>query len=457
MRQLSFELLELIAEHCHTPKDISQLSRVNRHYHAAATRVLFHTVAIKTPQQYASLMGHRDIFRQRGWLKYVRRLDLSSYTARGSGWTEAKAKAIVEPRTLAQLLIDCVNLTELYVGEEMMHAFVEPIVIRAIFNPHPRLEVLDFSGFCDRRFTDAMAHVFSGEGKKKHEDAVADNTLLQLESQMPENTVMPPRLGRISFYMCMALSQSSFFIPFFEQLSKNELSRLDLANTKITSELFRHLDPSSLTHLNVQGCHGISCCSAFIPFVARAKKLIELNLNMNFSGVGGSNFCSDCLARLVSMDMPQLRSLNLGGHGSMDDHVLSHFSDANARRLEFFSLASTKEITVQGLLNLLGRMPQLKYMNLAHTWVDLKCLTQVLLSTRTDDKQPGIHSTLKIIEVKQDNRYPQYIQDWRLVHHGRRSYYSRDGVDPRFYYSNKLLMLDEIPSSPMTKYWSYSN
>ncbi|KAI9497234.1 hypothetical protein BDB00DRAFT_805612 [Zychaea mexicana] len=469
MRHLSIELLELIAENCQSSKDISQLSRVNQQHHAAAIRSLFHTVAIKTPQQYAAFLGHRDLFRKRGWLKHVRCLDLSSYSARGSGWTEAKAKAIVEPHSLAQLLIDCVNLTQLYVGEEMMQAFVEPIVIRAIFNGHPRLEVLDFTGFCDRKFTDAMAHVFSGDGSnkknKKDGDELLlamdeDEDLLELESQLPENTVMPPRLNRISFYMCMALSQSSFFIPFFGQLAKNELTRLDLANTKITSELFNHLDPTSLTHLNLQGCHGISCCSAFLPFLSQAKDLIELNLNMSFNGIGGSNFCSECLAHLVSMDMPRLRTLNLGGHGNMDDHVLSNFCEANARRLEYFSLASTKQVTVDALLKLLGRMPQLKYLNLAHTWfaLDLKYLVCVLQSTHTDKRHPGIYADLKVIEVSPGNsRYPQQIQEWKLVHHGRRSYYSRGQVDPRFYYSNKLLLLDQIPSSPMTKYWSYSN
>ncbi|KAI7853285.1 hypothetical protein BDC45DRAFT_510864 [Circinella umbellata] len=480
MRHLSFELLELIAENCQSSKDISQLSRVNRQNHAASIRVLFNTVAIKTPQQYAALMGHRDLFRKRGWLKYVRRLDLSSYSARGSGWTEAKAKAIVEPHSLAQLLIDCANLTQLYVGEEMMQAFVEPIVIRAIFNGHPKLEVLDFTGFCDRKFTDAMAHVFSGEGNKqktvklqeqqdKAEEDISpfvmnvdgddDNNLSMLESQLPGNTVMPPRLSRLSFYMCMALSQTTFFIPFFGQLSKNKLTRLDLANTKITSELFYHLDPTSLTHLNLQGCHGISCCSVFLPFLEQAKDLIELNLNMSFNGSSGSNFCIDCLSQLVSMDMPQLRTLNLGGHGNMDDEVLNSFGKANAQRLEYFSLASTKGITVEGLLKLLGRMPQLKYLNLARTWfiLDLKHLARILMNTHTNENQSGIHEALQVIEVSSDSRYPKQVQNWTLVHHGRRSYYSRNQADPRFYYSNKLLLLDEIPASPMTKYWSYSN
>ncbi|KAI9249404.1 hypothetical protein BDA99DRAFT_523710 [Phascolomyces articulosus] len=487
MRHLSFELLELIAEHCQSSNDLSQLSRVNHQYHVASTRILFNRVAIKTPQQYAALMGHRDLFRKRGWLKYVRRLDLSSYSARGSGWTEAKAKAIVEPHALAQLLIDCVYLTELYVGEEMMQAFVEPIVIRAIFNGHPRLEVLDFTGFCDRKFTDVMAHVFGGNNdnqqQQQHksikqqqkeiwdregilpfmmedEEEEEEKDLLALESQLPENTMMPPRLNRISFYMCMALSQSSFFIPFFGQLSNNQLTRLDLANTKITSDLFQHLDPTCLTHLNLQGCHGVSCCSLFLPFLEQAKELIELNLNMSFSGVGGSNFCSDCLAHLVSIDMPHLRTLNLGGHGHMNDHVLSNVHPQNARRLEYFSLASTKQVTVDALLKLLGGMSQLKYLNLSRTWfiLDLKYLASILSSTRTDEKQvSGISPTLKVIEVSPESRYPQQIHDWTLVHHGRRSYYSRDQVDPRFFYSNKLLLLDEIPVSPMTKYWSYSN
>lgn len=471
MQHLSLELIELVAANCQSTLDLTNLARVNRRFHAATARVLYTSVAIRGPRQYASFVGHLDTFSQKGWLKYVRRLDLSSYTARGSGWTEAKAKAIIEPNVLAKLLLQCVNLAQLFVGEELMHAFVEPTVIRAIFNGHPKLEVLDFTGFCDRKFTAAMAHVFNNETYKSdtHTEITApplkptdpmDSLLLQasrsaadVPSELPENVVLPPRLSRISFYMCMALSQEAFFIPFFDRLvaNGNKLSRLDLASTKITSSLFKHLDPSSLTHLNLQGCHGVRCCSEIIPFLSQCHQISELNLNMNFNGIAGSNFCAFCLGRLVSLDLPKLRVLDLGGHAHMDEHVLAQISPRISRCLEYFSLAGTKDITLSGLVAAIKKMPILKYLNLSRTWLalDINALATIL--------QSG-YPELQVVEIGPfaSHRNPPMLQGWTLQSYGRRIYYSRNEVDPRFYYSNKLLLMDEVPSSPMTKYWGYS-
>ncbi|KAI9312240.1 hypothetical protein BX666DRAFT_1989930 [Dichotomocladium elegans] len=465
MRQLSLELLELIAERCQSTRDIAQLARVNRHCHAAALRALFNTVAIHSPRQYASLIGNMERFEHQGWLGYVRSVDLSSYSARGSGWTEAQAKAIVEPQGLAKFLSACVNMSQLYVGEEMMQAFVVPVVIRAVFTGHPRLEILDFTGFCDRKFTAAMAQVFGGSegGDKKERLTVTGNELESPRSgtPLPENTVMPPKLSRISFFMCMALSQSSFFIPFFKQMTANgnKLERLDLANTKISSDLFRYLNPDAITHLNVQGCHGISCCSAFLPFVYRARqRLVELNMNMNFNGIAGTNFCHDCLSRLVALEMPALRILNLGGHDSMDDEVLAAFHPTTLRNIEILSLASSQHITMDGLMAILAKMPSLKYINLSRTWLtlDLNHLFALLKHAAAPERKLD---GLRIFEISPGgnmSRYPGKFEGWILTHHGRRSYYSREGADPRFFYSNKLLLRDEVHASPMTRYWSYS-
>ncbi|KAL0573711.1 hypothetical protein ABG067_009189, partial [Albugo candida] len=77
------------------------------------------------------------------------RLDLSSYTTKGSRYSVEKAKSIVLANELANLILKCKNLKELFVGEELMHAFVSPRVIRSIFNIKNNLTTLDFTGFCD--------------------------------------------------------------------------------------------------------------------------------------------------------------------------------------------------------------------------------------------------------------------------------------------------------------------
>lgn len=468
MRHLSLELVELIAEHCGSTGDIARLSCVNKTCHAAATRVLYRTVAIRGPRQYASFMGHLERFRSLGYLAHVRRLDLSSYTVRGSGWTEAKAKAILDPNVLAKLLIHCVHLTELMVGEEMMQAFVAPVVVRAMFTGHLRLQVLDFSGFCDRKFTDAMANVFN----QKADTTVVSTTekppppppptkepldvllwhasrtaAATVPSQLPETIIMPPRLSRISFHMCMALTESAFFIPFFQRLTS--VTRIDLAHTKISNKLFDYINPDLLTHLNLQGCHGLSCCSRFVDFVTRCHRLQELNLNMDLNGMAGTNFCHACLVRIVSSLPRHLRVLNLGGHAQLDHRILELVPTTSLR---YLSISCNPLITVDQLIPLLKRWPNLLYLCLTRTSISYHFQNLAKLLSSLPSKE------LSVIEVNNAGLYypTRYPQDWRLVHHGRRSYYSRDPVDPRFCYSNKLLLQDEIPTSPMTKYWCYS-
>lgn len=128
-------------------------------------------------------------------------------------------------------------------------------------------------------------------------------------------------------------------------------------------------------------------------------------------------------------------------------------------------------------MTLLGKMPNLKYLNLSRTWfaLDLKYMVAILqdivgsspvslCGDQAQQPEQKLYKALKVVEISSSttgsssnkNRLPEQFQGWSLVHHGRRSYYSRDNVDPRFFYSNKLPLRDEFPCSPMTKYWSYS-
>lgn len=446
----SLELLELVASHCTSPKDLARLSLVSRFFHAGTVRALYRTLAIRGPRQYSALTSALETLQSKRYLHHVRCLDLSSYTARGSGWTEAQAKAIVDPDTLARLLSGCVYLKELYVGEEMMQAFVVPTVIRAIFYNHPRLQVLDFTGFCDRKFTDALADVFNHDTDEKKKSETG--AMLASPRWSSQVAAMPPQLNKISFYMCMALSQSTFLIPFFERLAANgnKLTRLELSNTKITSDLFKHLDPTELTHINLQGCHGLKCCSAIMPFLMRCQRLVELNLNMSFNGVAGSNFCRRCLVQLMQIS-PSLRVLNLGGHVNMDDDVLTAcIANRTTQRMEYLSLSATRgQLSVNALAEAIKKLPALLYLNVART---LDTTSTMYSLQRFND-----HPSLQVLEITPGQRYPHQCQDWMLSTFGRRAYFSRgQKLDPRFAYSNKLLMNDSIPESPMTQYWSYS-
>ena len=456
MKDLSLELIELIAANqCLSSKDKANLCLVNHTFYTIVTHLLYKHIMINNPRQYLLL---KESMQSKYLAGFVHRLDFSSYTTRGSRWTEEKAKSIIIAEELANLIGGCDQLNELLVGEEMMHAFVSPKVIQSIFSHQNNLRTIDFTGFCDRNVTTVMADFFKPVTLSKFERLALEGEQVQEEESLElSNWSIPKKLENISFYMCMALSQEHFFIPFFDKIrsSGNQLTRLDLAYTQITSSLFEHLkNTTTLTHLNLQGCHSLSCCSPLIPFLQNnCTKLIELNLNMDFNGIGGSRFCHDCIwSILKAVNTKVICSLDMGGHTNLDDFVLSKMAEQNHfSQLRQFSIAYCRNISFEVLQSFLVGLPNLFYLNLARTplTIDLSCLPRVLSRLNND---------IKVIEISPftPKRYPSQLSGWKLSSQGRRTYYSRDGVDPRYVYSKKMPMLDNQMLSPMNKYWCYS-
>ncbi|KAI7882284.1 hypothetical protein K492DRAFT_193717 [Lichtheimia hyalospora FSU 10163] len=445
---LSTELIELVAQSCDSIQDKARLATINRSWYAACIRSLFQTVVIHSPRQCAAFFRYLDEFLKRGWLSYVHRLDLSSFTARGSGWTEAQANALICPKRMRKLLGGCTRMRELYVGEQVMPAFIDPDVLRVIFFQCSRLQVLDFCGCCDAKFASAMARVVKEEPKRRIDS-----------------------LDSVSFYMCKSLLQSTFFIPFFKKTIR--LVRLDLSHSRITSELFTHIDPTALTHLSLQGCHGISCCNTpLIPFLHRATALVELNLTMAFNGMPTSRCCTFCLVHIVQAidtNMPSLHTLHLGGHIHLDDGVLSNFQSSTLNRLERLSLASSPSITLYGLLaHVIHRAPKLYYLNIADSplALDFTKYLMVLLEQCNNIQVIEVGNvTDRFVGNGAEYHHPKEWQgNWSLITYGRRTSYSRAHTtksssaleDPRFACSNKLPMTNRIPDAPMLKYWCYA-
>ncbi|KAG2198649.1 hypothetical protein INT47_001788 [Mucor saturninus] len=443
MKNFSSELIELVGEHCLSSRDLACLSLVNGHFYSSIIRLLYRDVMINNPRQYLSFKAIEN----KELKRLVRRLDFSSYTTRGSRWSEEKAKSIILGQELALLIGDCNQLKELFVGEEMMHAFVSHQVIRSIFNQDNKLSTIDFTGFCDRNFTTVMADFFKPVTLSKSELKHCDFS--QADTLTTNNWSVPPRLQNISFYMCMALSQEHFFIPFFEKLAKNgnRLSRLDLGYTQITSDVFTYLkgQESSLTHLNLQGCHSLTCCSPLIDFIKGCSNLVQLNINMEFNGIGGSRFCHECIFTILNATNHRIESLDMGGHVNFDDSMLiSEFPN-----LTQLSLTYCKNISIEKLVSL--NTPKLYYLNLSRTplTMDIDQLPRVLEQL----------AHLKVIEISPftPKKYPPVInKKWKLSIHGRRTFYSQGNINPMYAYSKKLLLLDNQVLSPMVKYWCYS-
>lgn len=439
MKNFSSELIELVCEHCESSRDVASMSLVNGHFYESSIRVLYKHVIINGPRQYISFQSVNKHLK-----RLVHRLDFSSYTTRGTRWTEEKAKSIILGQELARLIGDCNQLKELFVGEEMMHAFVSPQVICSIFSHDNKLSTVDLTGFCDRNFTTVMADFFQPATLSKSELKHCD-----FKRKSPSYAwSIPPRLQNISFYMCMALSQEHFFIPFFDKLAKNKnsLRRLDLGYTQITSELFSHLkgQEGSLTHLSLQGCHSLTCCSPLIEFIKGCRQLKQLNINMEFNGIGGSKFCHKCIYTILNATNHSIESLDMGGHIHLDDSTaITEFP-----RLTQLSLTYCKNMSIEKILAL--KMPNLYYLNLSRTplTMDINGLPRVLEKL----------GHIKVIEISPftSKKYPPTIKNWKLTVHGRRTFYSQADVNPMYVYSKKLLLLDNQKLSPMVKYWCYS-
>jgi hypothetical protein len=445
MKNLSSELIELIGSYCSEAKDRASLCQVSQSCYAATIHLLYRHIMITGPRHYLAFK-HTVLEQHHALADYVQRLDFSSYTTRGSRWTEEKAKSVMVPDQLASLIMGCQQLQALLVGEEMIHVFASPLVIRSIFNRDNRLQTVDFTGFCDRTFTSAMTDFFTHQHKK---GMIKAAPAVKIE----EDWSIPQRLNNISFYMCMALSQEHFFIPFFDKLTQygNQLTRLDLAHTQITSQLFLHLpNVRTLTHLNLQGCHSLTCCSPLIPFLTQQSQLHELNLNMDFNGIGGSRFCHDCIFQVLRQPMPHLQSLDMGGHTNLDDIILSQMV---MPKLKYLSLAYCRFVSLEALIQFLSTATTVVYLNLARTpfSMEMTCLPQVL-------QQIAQKTNVKVIEISPfaPKKYPLQVQQWNLQSYGRRTYYSRRDVDPRYMYSKKLILLDGQKLSPMNNYWCYS-
>jgi hypothetical protein len=455
MKDLSSELVELIGSYCSTAKDRASLCQVNQSCYAATIHLLYRHVIITGPRHYLAFK-YTVLEQQQTLANYVQLLDFSSYTTRGSRWAEEKAKSVMVADQLASLITGCRQLQALLIGEEMMHAFVSPLVIRSIFNRDNRLQTVDLTGFCDRSFSSAMTDFFFNvchQKKGMTEASSASSSSAAAVTVEEDDWSIPQRLQNISFYMCMALSQDNFFIPFFDKLTQhgNQLRRLDLAHTQVTSQLFLHLhNVRTLTHLNFQGCHSLTCCSPLISFLTQQSQLQELNLNMDFNGIGGSRFCRDCISQVLLQPMPHLQSLDMGGHTNLDDAILNQMVMPN---LKYLSLAYCRLVSLEALIQFLSTANNVAYLNLARTpfSMEMTSLPQVLqrLAQRTN---------VDVVEISPftPKKYTLQLQQWSLQSHGRRTYYSRRGVDPRYMYSKKLILLDGQKLSPMNNYWCYS-
>ncbi|KAI8380575.1 hypothetical protein EDC96DRAFT_491438 [Choanephora cucurbitarum] len=470
MKNLSAELIELIANCCDSPKDKASLCQVNRYCYLSAIHVLYRNITIASPRQYEIVRN--SLKRPTKLSCYVHRLDFSCYTVRGSRWSEDKAKAAIIPEELGNLIGCCDFLKELLIGEEMMHVLVSPAVIQAIFNSQKlRLHTIDFTGLCSPKlstlFTEPIIEPKENENYSNNEH---QQEAIVPPSKLNQTWSIPGQLCNLSFFMCSAFSQDQFFIPFFNSLSMNgnRLKKLDLAYTQANNELFSHLiihkQYETLTHLSLQGCRSVRCCSSLITFIEHCDHLEELNLNTGLSGVRGSGFCHECIFRILkAASRSNIQLLDMGGHINLDNFILSRLMAEQIKlaRIKSLSLVYCQSVTLKKLEEFLlynDRSQHLFYLNLSNTPMmndsngELICTLSQIKSRLPQIKAVEINAMTSKRYSLQSNDY------WKLITHGKRAYYSQKNFDPRFVYSKKMIMsqpCEQSSLSPMVKYWCY--
>jgi hypothetical protein len=452
-------------------------------YNAHLQPKIYHTLSVSSPQRYNRLL--QQLYN----MKLVKCLDLSAYTSMGSGWTDAKAKSVVNAESLALLIRSCSQLETLLLGDDFGNT-IDSNVLFAIFS-RPKLNGLDMVACSSPMVAKSMAATMgnlqpasnqvreSDEPRAYHsgtdpsvpqhldeDSAMSDDTNksicssssssrrgsldLDCSSSIADNAfvTLPPSLERLSLHMCSSLSESSVLVPLLSSLPA--LTKVDLSHTKVTTSTLWNISPSALTELSLRHCRGLTCCNAGLPYLlARFEKLTHLNLAMD-PNLGGSRFCESCLTHIISNIAPQLKTLDISGSLELNDDHLNAIPQNH--QLEKLSIAHCRGITLESLLKLIERSPKLSYINVAGVTsveMTLPSLMSLLES-----------QSLAVTEISDQvcNVLPSTVCGWQKSRHGRRCYLSSVAgkvATPEFVHSYKL-SIDSDVLSPLAKYWSYA-
>ncbi|KAH8551970.1 hypothetical protein BGW37DRAFT_424998 [Umbelopsis sp. PMI_123] len=345
-------------------------------------------------------------------MSLVKCLDLSAYTTMGSGWTDAKAMTVVHAESLALLIRSCSRLEQVLLGDGMGNV-INDAVINAIFS----------------------------------------RPLLHASSPVVENSpvVALPDLQSMSLHMCSSLSESLVLSPLLSRLPT--LSKIDLSHTKITTATLWNIQSVNLKELCLRYCRGLTCCNGGLPYaLSRFTELEYLNLAMNPS-LGGSRFCDACLHHITSNLSHNLTTLDISGSLELNDSHLAAIPQNH--RLEKLSIAYCRNVSLNAILALLKRSPNLYYLNVAgvnSVETTLPSLMKLLECTT---------SALNVAEISDQvyNVLPGSVCRWQKLRLGRRCYLYRGNQATSGFAETTHSYKVQISSntlSPIIKYWSYA-
>ncbi|KAI8584039.1 hypothetical protein K450DRAFT_221207 [Umbelopsis ramanniana AG] len=442
-------------------------------YYAHLTPKLFHTVSVSSPQRYTRLM--QQLYN----MSLVKCLDLSAYTTMGSGWTDAKAMTVVHAESLSMMIRSCSRLEQVLLGDGLGNV-INDAVLNAIFS-RPLLRGVDMMACSNPSFAQSfsltmgnlepVAENFSSEPRAFNQalptDLVAEddsnasvcsglsrrNSLDCIPSSLDSDieirpVVALPDLESLSLHMCSSLSESLVLSPLLSRLPT--LTHIDLSHTKITTATLWNIQPVNLKELSLRYCRGLTCCNAGLPYVlARFTDLEYLNLAMN-PNLGGSRFCETCLLHIMSHLSPCLTTLDISGSLELNDDHLAAMK--NTQNLEKLSIAYCRNVSLNAILALLKRSPNLHYLNVTGVLsveTTLPSLMKLLECTT---------STVTEISDQVYNVLPGSVCGWTKSRLGRRCYLQRGNIatSAETTHSYKVQIDSHTTLSPIIKYWSYA-
>jgi hypothetical protein len=460
---------------------LTQARLVCHVYNSHLTPKLYHTVKVSSPQRYTRLM--QQLYN----MSLVKCLDLSAYTTMGSGWTDAKAMTVVHAESLALLIRSCSRLEQVLLGDGMGNV-INDAVINAIFS-RPLLHGLDFIACSNPSFAKSMSltmgnlhpvsknfsepraynqphqsgtdpvaedlddsnlSVCSELSRRNSVDCIASSSA---SSPVVENSpvVALPDLQSMSLHMCSSLSESLVLSPLLSRLPT--LSKIDLSHTKITTATLWNIQSVNLKELCLRYCRGLTCCNGGLPYaLSRFTELEYLNLAMNPS-LGGSRFCDACLHHITSNLSHNLTTLDISGSLELNDSHLAAIPQNH--RLEKLSIAYCRNVSLNAILALLKRSPNLYYLNVAgvnSVETTLPSLMKLLECTT---------SALNVAEISDQvyNVLPGSVCRWQKSRLGRRCYLYRGNQATSGFAETTHSYKVQISSntlSPIIKYWSYA-
>lgn len=391
------EILDNIIKYVYfdNPSDVYSINQNIKSFAKSISPVcsLFYLLSLKYLYKYGNFTRSRtfdhflrNLMTSKNLLlgNYVEYLDFSEFTSIGLGRTGEMMNEIqmVTSNTILKCLKLTPNLKE-FLASESIQSDIDYKILNYLFNDLPLLDTLDFCGCSGPKFSQAfkemiilnthdnstnnMNNINNNHNNTNNNNNNISNNIetIDEESENVNFTInYNSNIKRLSFHDCTDLP-TEVFVKILSRL--NNLRRLDLTHTQVTSNLLFHALSSDirLSHLSIGKCSQIGTTRDLMNFLLNHSSVNKgslryLNLQVNTSNE--SCFNDRTLSFLLNnLNCPNLNYLNLGGNSVN----LQHLKIINSKFKSLNSLIiSNSQISINDLIEFLKNCKKLKFIDL---------------------------------------------------------------------------------------------